>query len=263
MVFTGGEGSWKEIGRTEKRLNEWNPKFAKSIQLPADNDNQRKTQIRVDFYNKEVTETRFLGTCELNFFTLIHAQGKEVEFELKTPEAVRGSPRVFLAALEGYGATAEPSSVHLSFQLMQTNYYGVSMRLFYEICRAGSGTWHPVFKSEHIMIDEQGWGQFPTSKISMQELAMDEESTGLLVNVYRYKRLGTKKLLGHFQFSVTELVRKQVGDFMQFTANPKEDIVCADLEVTHTQKNGLIYDFGLKLINVQWRATLLTPENTK
>lgn len=263
VVFVGGSGSWTEIGRTERRPNEWNPNFAESITLPADSDQQRHAEIRVDFYNKEIADSRFLGTCEVGFYALIHAQGRGVELELKTPEKVSGHPRVFLTALEGYGAEKEESQVHLSFQLMQTNFYGVKMRVFYEISRAGTGQWHPVYKSDHIMIDEQGWGQFPTSKIGMRELTASEEGAGLLISLYRFRRIGSKRLLGHFQTSVKELNRKSVGDFIQFTANPREDLVSADVQVLHSEKTGLIFDFGLKLINVQWKATYLTPENVK
>ncbi|CDF37571.1 unnamed protein product [Chondrus crispus] len=260
VVFVGGAGQWNEIGRTEKRLNEWNPSFAKSITLPGDNDNQRRAQVRVDFYNKEMTESRFLGTCEVNFYALIHAKGTSVELELNTPEPVKGSPRVFLTAQEGYNQPGADSSslVNLSMQLMQTNYYGVSMRIYYEISRAGNGTWVPVHKSENIQIDEQGWGQFPANKISMQDLTMDEESCGLLFNLYRYRRLGSKKLLGCFQTSILELSRKSVGEFVQFTPNHKEGLLAADVQVLHTQKTGSTYDVSLKLVNVQWNATLLT-----
>lgn len=254
---------WKELGRTEKRLNEWNPNFASAIRLAADNENQRRVELRVDFYNKEVKAARFLGAVEVNMFSLIYAKGRPVELELKTPEPTRASPRVFLTALEGFRTESEQSSLKLSFQLMQTNFYGVSMRMFYEISRAAEGQWHPVFKSDYIQIDQQGWGQFPTYEISMRDLAMDVESAGLLVNLYRYRRLGTRKLLGHFQTSVKELTRMSVGDFIPFTANPNEDIVGADVQVQHVQKNGLIYDVGLKLINVHWNATSLTDNQVR
>lgn len=262
VVFVGGAGQWTEIGRTERRLNEWNPSFAQSISLPGDSDSQRRQQIRVDFYNKVMTESRFLGTCEVNFSSLILVAGKAVELELQTPQPVGGSPRVFLTALEGYNAIGGDGSaqLHLSFQLMQTNYYGVAMKIYYEISRAGSGSWHPVFKSEHISIDEQGWGQFPTSKISLKDLCMDEESTALLISFYRHKLLGSRKLLGHFQTNVTELSRKSIGDFITFTANAKEDLLAADVQILHSKKVGLTYEVGLKLINVQWNATYLTEE---
>jgi len=91
---------------------------------------------------------------------------------------------------------------------------------------------------------------------------MDEESTGLLIRLYRYKRIGSKKLLGQFQTTVKDLVRKSVGDFIPFTANTKESLIAADVQVTHTKKVGLVYEFGFKLINVQWNATFLTEENT-
>lgn len=264
VVFVGGAGQWSEVGRTEKRLNEWNPSFAKSIALPGDSDQQRRAQIRVDFYNKEMAESRFLGTCEVNFYALIHAQGKGVELELQTPEPVGGSPRVFLTALEGYATPGADSGgvVNLSFQLMQTNYFGVSMRIFYEISRAANGAWHPVYKSDNIQIDEQGWGQFPTKAISLRDLTMDDESCGLLISLYRHRRLGSKRLLGHFQTSVLEMSRKSTGEFIQFSPNHKEGILAADVQILHTQKTGNTYDFSLKLINVQWNATLLTEQNT-
>lgn len=258
FVFTGGAGSWAEIGCTEKRLNEWNPKFSQSIALPADNDEQRRVQIRVDFYNKEKSESRFLGTCEVGFYALMSANGQDVELELKTPEKVAGSPRVFLAAQEGY--TAQSGDVNFSLQLSQTNYYGVSMTVFYEISRAGNQSWYPVFKSANVPIDEQGWGQFPASKISLRDLTMDEEATGLLFTLYRFRRIGPKKLLGRFQTSIKDLNRSREGDFIPFNGNAKEDLLSADVQITHSRKVGTEYNFGLKLVNVIWKAPMLDPE---
>lgn len=259
VVFTGRAPTWTEVGRTERRNNEWNPNFATSIALPADNDEQRKINIRVDFYNKEMVDTRFLGTCELNFYALIAATGRDVELELTTPQKSSGSPRVFLAALEGY--TAESGNASFSLQLAQTNYYGVSMNLFYEISRSGNDKWFPVFKSDTVAIDEQGWGQFPTASISLRDLTMNEEATGLLFNVYRFKRLGSKRLLGHFQSSIQDLVRARQGNFIPFNGNSREDLMSADVQVTHSQKVGTDYDFGLKLVNVIWKAPMLSPPN--
>lgn len=263
VVFLGAPGAWAELARTERRANEWNPTFSKSIPLPADNEQQRNTQVRVDFYNKEMLESRFLGSCQVCFSALIHAQGRGVELELVTPQKGRGSPRVFLTALEGYQTEMEPTVVHLDFQLMQTNFYGVSMRMFYEISRAGNEQWHPVYTTDNILIDEQGWGQFPTAKINMQDLTMGDETVGLLVALYRYKRIGTKKLLGRFQVTVKDLLRQNAGHLIPFTPNPKEDIISADVQILHANKLGLIYQFSLKLVNVQWNATFLTPQHVK
>lgn len=263
VVYTGGPGQWSEIGRTERLLNEWNPQFAKAITLPGDSDAQKRQQIRVDFYNKKMEESRFLGTVEVNFGALIMSQGRSVELVLQTPEQDNTSPRVFLTANEGINPISDNlSQLHLSFQLMQTNYYGVSMKIFYEIARAGNAQWDVVHKSETIRIDEQGWGQFPTSKISLKQLCMNEESRGLLITLYRDKQIfGKKRVLGMFQTNVTELSRKHQGEFISFQANTKEDILAADIQVLHTQKVGTIYEVGLKLINVHWNATALQPEN--
>lgn len=260
VVFTGGPGAWREIGRTEKRLNEWNPKFSKSIVLPADNEDQRRVQLRVDFYNKTMSDSHFLGTCEVSLFGLISSAGRDVELELQTPEKVSGSPRVFLTAQEGY--TAESGNATFSLQLAQTNYYGVSMAIYYEICRAGEQTWYSVYKSDHVRIDEQGWGQFPSAKVSLRELTMDEEATGLLFNIYRHRRIGSRKLLGHFQTSLKDLLRVSEGHFLPFSGNAKEDLMNADVQVLHNKKVGTDYSFSLKLVNVVWRAQLIAPPDT-
>lgn len=262
VVFVGGPGAWREVARTAKVLNDWNPNFPDSIQIPADSDVQRREQIRVDFYNKQVSDDRFLGSVELSFYALIAAQQKGVELELRTPDPVGGHPRVFLTALEGYqNMGSDPAQVALSFQLMQTNYYGVAMKVYYEISRAGAGAWHPVFKSPHIGLDEQGWGQFPETKMSLRDLTMDEEHTGIMISLYRFRRLGSKRLLGHFQTSVSELSRRSQGELIPFTPNTKEDIITADVQVLHAQKTGVVYTFSLKLVNVQWKATYLTEEH--
>lgn len=256
IVYSGGTGSWTEIGRTEKRLNEWNPKFSKSIAIPADSDEQRNITLRVDFYHKELAPAKFLGMVEAPFFAIMSAAGRDVELELTQPDNASGSPRVFLAALEGYAA--ESGHVNLGLQLAQTNYYGVAMTIFYEISRAGVQDWFPVFKSDHIAIDEQGWGQFPASRLSVRDLTMDEEATGLLINIFRYKRFGPKRMLGHFQTSVKDLARMKTGDFIPFSGNGREDLLSADVQITHSQKAGTDYDVGLKLVNVIWKAPMLS-----
>lgn len=261
VVFTGGAGQWSEIGRTEKRLNEWNPKFSKSIALPADNDEQRRLQLRVDFYNKDMSEARFLGTCEVSLYGLLTSAGRDVELELVTPTKVSGSPRVFLTAQEGY--TAESGSATFCLQLAQTNHYGVSMIAYYEICRAGEQSWYSVFKSEHVKVDDQGWAQFPSTKITLRELTMDEEGTGLLFNIYRHRRIGARKLLGYFQSSVKDLTRVTEGDFLPFSGNAKEDLMSADVQVLHNKKVGMDFTFSFKLVNVIWRAPLLSPPETQ
>lgn len=258
VVYTGAAGSWTELNRTEKRLNEWNPKFSKSIPLPADSDEQRRVQIRVDFYNKEMAEPRFLGSCEVNFQTLISANGSDVPLELITTGQSSGTSQVHLAVLEGY--TAGTGDATISLQLAQTNYYHVSMTIFYEISRAGKETWYPVFKSDHTPIDEQGWGQFPAAKVSLRELTMDEEGTGLLFSIYRYRRLGHKKFLGQFQTSVKDLTRIREGEFIPFNGNAKEDLISANVQVAHAVKTGTDYNFSLKLVNVIWNAPMISPD---
>lgn len=260
VVFSGGPGKWTEVGRTEKKLNEWNPKFAQSITFPADSDAQRRLPIRVDFYNRQMSPSRFLGTCELNLYSLIAVNGRPVEFELATPVPDPSSPRVFLAALQGYNA--DSTNVTFNMQLMQTNYYGVSMKMFYEISRAGTESWFPVFKSPQISIDEQGWGQFPACTISTRELTMDEEATGLLFNLYRYRTFGPRRSLGFWQSSIKALTTMRDGDLLSFSANPKEDISAAEIQLIYGKKVSSGFEFSFRLVNVQWKAQLLT-EPTK
>lgn len=259
VIFTGSTGSWQEYGRTECRENEWNPKFAQVITMAADSDAQRRVGLRIDFYNKQMTDELFLGTCEVNFQSLILANGQKVELELKTPNGM-GSPRVFLTALEGVIGGGE-GNVNVSFQMMQTNYFGVSMKTFYEISRAGGEDWYPVYKSNNITIDEQGYGQFPDAKMALRDMTAGDENAMMLVSLYRYKMLGMRRLLGYFRFTVKELIRKQTGDHILFEANTREDIVSGAVQVLYNKKEGTDYVFSFKLINVVWKATQLTAEN--
>lgn len=255
VVFTGGAGIWNEVGRTERRINEWNPKFSHSITLPVDNNDQRRIQIRVDFYNKEMSEARFLGTCQVNLSTLLTAAGRDIELELETPHKTSSSPRVSLTALDGY--VVESGSASFSFQLPQTNYFGVSMSIYFEISRASEHAWYSVFKSNTIRTDEQGWGQFPLAKITLRDLIMDEEATGLLFSIFRHRRFGSRKLLGHFQTSIKDLMRSSDGDFLPFSGNVREDLLKADVQILRSDKVGMDYFFSMKLVNVVWRAGLL------
>lgn len=265
VVFTAdASGQWAEIGRTEKRLNEWNPKFSETVLLPADNDMQRRAPIRVDFYNKDMHSSRFLGTCETSLADLITTDGQDKEFELNVASGKSASGcKVYLTALEGYKTESESGTVTISLQLAQTNYYGVSMNIYYEISRAANQQWYSVFKSENTPIDEQGWGQFPVSKIAVRDLTSDEMSTALLFSLYRHRKLGPKKLLGRFQTSLTELLRMKEGEFIMFSGNAKEDLTSADVQVAHARKSGTDYHVSFKLVNVMWKAPMLMDPGEK
>lgn len=257
----GSDSEWVEVERTEKRLNEWSPTFSKSVNLPADGDRQRRAQLRVDFYHKAVSDSRFIGYCETNLYTLLQSEGTAVELELNTStsssSSSSSSSRIYLTASEGY--TANDGSASFSLQMSQTNFYGVAMTLYYEISRAANQQWQPVYKSSHTPIDEQGWGQFAPAKVSLRDLTMDEDSTGLLFSIYRYRKLGSRKLIGRFQGTLKQFVTMTEGDFLPFSGNAREDLLSADVQVLHASKTGSDFDVSFKLVNCVWRAPMLAP----
>lgn len=263
VVYTGGSGNWQEIGVTECRPNEWNPAFATPIALPADTSQQLNVEVRLDFYNKQKVDSRFMGTCSTYLSSVYQENGGEVELVLETPSG-KDKSRVFVKALEGYNVPSadRDGQVKVSFQLSQTNYWGVSMKVYYEISIGENGSWIPVYKSPLAKLDRQGWGQFPDATVSLQELVREEVGTPLLFTLYRFKMIGSKKVLGTFQGSVKEWSRKQVNDLITFDANAAEDIISGDVLLTHSAKNGSSYVFGLQLVNVQWRAPEIQEDNT-
>lgn len=254
VVYTGNVESWSEVGTTETRMNEWNPHFATAVTLPADNSSQQGVQLRVDFYNKQRADSRFLGTASLHLSAVMATEG-ETELALETPNA-KSKSRVFIRVLQGYNPLSGDGGGIFScaFQLAQTNHWGVSMRVFYEISAAVDGTWAPVYKSDMAKLDRQGWGQFDTADMKLRDLCRDELGTHLLFTLYRHKRLGHKRVLGTFQTSVQALSRMQQGAFIDFLPNTAEDILSADIIVMHTRKQTGKYSVGLKLVNVRWNA---------
>lgn len=263
VVYTGSSAKWTEVGMTETRANEWNPHFAKHVTLPADNASQQGVELRVDLYNKIRADNRFLGTVSVHLSALLAVDGGETELVLETPASSKGKSRVFLRVLDGYNPLSGDGggSFSLAFQLAQTQYWGVSMRVFYEISAAADGAWTPTFKSETAKLDRQGWGQFDTSEVSLRDLCRDDAATHLLFTLYRQKIIGHKRVLGTFQTSVQALARMQDGAFIHFSPNTKEDIISADIIVTHTRKQGMKYSVGLKLVNVRWNAPEVQEDN--
>lgn len=266
VVFTGGPGGYTEIARTRPRPNEWNPKFPESIAFPADTDAERAAHIRVDIYNKVVSEDHFLGSASCQLFHIIQSEGSGLVLPFCTPDCGDGHPkaRVTLSAIEGYKKMCSDGSkkVVFAFELAQTNFYGVSMKVFFDVSRAAGSTWVPVLTSAHAKLDPQGWCQFPSVGSTLLDLVQDEPSTPLMINLYRYKIIGQKRLLGHVQFSISQLLKMQQGSCIPFMGNARERLISADCSVEHASETGGSYSIGLKLVNVQWRAEeILPPEN--
>lgn len=257
VVYTGAAGTWTEVGATETQPNEWNPSFAQAVTLPADNASQKATELRVDLYNKQRSDSRFLGTVNCSLGALFAAQGGEVELALETPKGSSNSARVFLRVLTGYNPLTSDSAggtLALSLQLAQTQYWGVSMKVFYEISAAHDGEWTPVYKSHIAKLDRQGWGQFDKAVIALKDLCRDDIGTHLLVTLYRQRLVGHKKVLGTFQTSVQKLSRAADGELLRFDPNTSEDLLAADVLIHHSKKIGGEYSVGLKLVNIRWNA---------
>jgi hypothetical protein len=265
VVFTGGPGGYAEVGRTEKRPNSWNPQFATSIALPADSDVERAVDVRIDFYNKNVSEDRFLGTASCSLHHLIDAAGAPVVLPLKTPEAGEGDPkaRVQVVATEGYRSPTSDAgkTARFAFEMEQTNFYGVAMTAYYEISRSTGAAWVPVLTSGHSKVDPQGWVQFRSTSITLMELVQDQPSMPLMLSVYRHKTLGPRRLLGHVQFTLEQLVRTEPGDLLPFVGNTRENLLAADCSVEHAKQNNGIYQIALKLVNVRWKADEIPNPN--
>lgn len=260
VIYTGSAGSWTEAGVTETRANEWNPAFATGVTLPADNSSQKNVELRVDIYNKERADSRFIGTASVNLGGLIEHNEKtneEAELALELPSGKKCKSRVFLRVLKGYNPLTSDNAggtFSLAMQLGQTQYWGVSMKVFYEISSGENGVWTPVYKSDVAKLDRQGWGQFDSMTISLRDLCRDDVGTHLLFTLYRQRMLGHKRVLGTWQSSVQKLSRSSDGELMHFSPNTAEDILAADVLVAHTRKTGNEYSVGFKLVNVRWNA---------
>lgn len=266
VVYSGAPGHYTEIAKTRPRPNEWNPKFPETIALPADSDLERAAHIRVDFYNKVVSEDRFLGSANCQLIHIIQNESGSLALPLCTPDFGDGHPkaRVVLTAIEGFKKLSCDSSkkVQFSFELAQTNFYGVSMKCFYDVSRAAGASWAPVLTSAHAKLDAQGWCQFPSVGSTLLDLVQEQPGTPLMINLYRYKVLGQKRLLGYVQFSIKDIVKMERGSCIPFIGNPRERLISADCSVEYAAEEAGAYKIGLKLVNVQWRAEeILPPED--
>lgn len=261
VVYIGGAGKHTELGRTRAVPNQWNPSFPEVFLFPCDSPVQESSDIRVDFYNKRVSQDRFIGTAQCQLSHIIQNGGAPLALPFVEPEtgAAHKSARVTLSAVLAYNKLgADPTStVRLRLEMEQTNYFGVSKKAFFEISRAtGDGSaWTTVFTSSIQGVDPQGWCQFAPAESTMRQLALDQPGTPLLVSLYRHRQYGrSKRLLGHFQISIQELMRTSSGTLLPFTGNSKEDLLAANVRVEHAAQTGTQYDIALKLVNVRWRA---------
>lgn len=269
VVYTGGNGKHTEIGRTRSLANQWNPSFPEVFYFPADSAAHEASDIRIDLYDKKVSQDRFLGTSQCQLHHIIKNSGRPLALPFQLAETGQPHPkaRVTLAAVLAYNKPGGEGSaaVRVCLELEQTNYYGVSQRAFFEVSRGSGGAsaaWVVVCTSAVHGIDAQGWCQFPPLETSLRQIAMDQPATPLLVSLYRHRSLGrNKKLLGHFQFSLAELMKMSPGAILPFAGNAKEDLLSASVRVECVSLSGTQYDIVLKLVNVRWRAdTIPAPE---
>lgn len=266
VVYTGGAGKNTELGRTRALPNQWNPAFPEVFFFPADSPAQEAAHIRVDFYNKKVSQDRFLGTatCQLSHAVANRGAPLALPFMLAETGEAHHAARVTISAVLAYNKPGNDASapVQLRLEMEQTNYYGVSKNAFFEIARAGGdgATWTTVCTSDIRGVDPQGWCQFPPVKTTLRQVAMDQPGTPLLFSIYRHKTLGrSKRLLGHFQASIQELVAANASTLLPFTGNSKEDLLAANVRVEHASLSGAQYEIVLKLVNVRWRADEIPP----
>lgn len=194
VVYTGGEGAWAEAGETELRANEWNPHFARAVQLPADLSAQQGVELHVDFYNKTREDSHFVGTASVHLSAVLAAgAGIESELALETPTGTSSKSRVFVSALEGHNSLAADrgANLKLGLQLGQTNHWGVPMRVFYEIAV-------PSGDSPTIKTDRQGWGAWDGAEVNLKEVVRDELATPMIFAFYRDKVIGAPAVAGEF-----------------------------------------------------------------
>lgn len=257
---------WEEEGRTEVKANDARPKFATSFKLPADSQADRMVDLRVDFYNKQMSDNAFIGSTEVNLGVIAAEDGHIVRLPIKLKkEGLFGRAKAVcnISAEEAYNNVGDQAEKNVAWdlELEQTQFYGVKMKAFFVINRAASGHWTPVFQSPRITLDQSGWGQFPTCQVKLSDLAQGETNKALLIQIYRHKIIGTHRLLAYFQTSVEDLRRASVGDFITLTTNQREDLIGGDIMVAHTSESGGIYNFGLKVVNARWRAEVVTEQN--
>jgi C2 domain len=267
VVYTGGAGSHTELGRTRALGNQWNPSFPEVFFFPCDSAAQNAADIRVDFYNKHVRQDRFLGTAQCQLTHVVQSNGViSLPFMLAETGEAHASARVTITAVQAYNKPSGESAakVRIALELEQTNFYGVSQKAFFEVSRAagegGGRTWTPVCMSPVHGIDPQGWCQFPPVETDLRQLALDQPGTPLMVSLYRHRTLGRgKRLLGHFQMSLQEVLRMNPGNYIAFTGNARENLLAANVRLEQATQTGSQYDVTLKLVNVRWRADEIPP----
>lgn len=265
VAYTGGSGHNVEIGRTRPLKNQWNPSFPEVFYFPCDSPAQQSADIRIDFYNKSVSQDRFFGTAKCQLAHIIQNEGRPLELPFTVAEtgAFHPQARVVLKAALCYNKPTDEAraGVKIGLEMEQTNYFGVSKKVYFEVSRSdGGSTWTPVLTSPTADVDPQGWCQFKPVSSDLMQLAMGEASTPLLISIYRYRPLGRgKRLLGHFQTNLKALERTDAGTLLQFTGNGREDLLAANVRVENVSVQGNAYDVVFKLVNVRWKADEIPP----
>lgn len=257
IVFIKTPTEFKEIGRTSMLNNNVNPRFPETFQFAADSEADRAVSIRVDFYNRNTSEEDFLGytTCPLSH--LVSSLGRGVELAFQTPEHGDGDPRAraILTAIEGYrnvGPDAE-KNVNFWLELEQSNYYGVQMRQYYELNVAANQKWVKVLQSDTTQMNTHGWIQYNVESKPLSQLTTDKNAR-MNVTLYRYKMIGSHKMIAYFEFSIAQLAKMQIGDTFPVVPSSDEVMLAATARLEFYKEYGNQYDISIKLINVQWRA---------
>lgn len=248
-----------ELGRTERLPNTTRPAWVTGVRVPAAAADA--TVIRVDFYHKQVAPgtSAHLGHATTPLGALTAVDGAQVSLPIVRGGGERSAAAVaLLSATDVYQQMREPRSLELDLQLAETVFYGGKTQLFYTLSRAAAGHWVRVAQSERCRLSEFRWGQFDTLKRGLDELGLAGaglDGTSLLLQVYKYKGIGSHQLVGNVQLSIDQVVKARPGEvgLLTFEPNPMGEVVAADVTVMHGAEYRNVVKVSLKLVNVTWR----------
>ncbi|OSX79922.1 hypothetical protein BU14_0068s0018 [Porphyra umbilicalis] len=260
-VGTAAGGGDTELGRTERLANTTRPAWVTGVRVPAATPGG--TLLRVDFYHKEVAPgtSAHLGYASSPLEALTAVDGAQVSAAIVRAGGGGGGGAkavAHLSASDVYQQMREGRAFELDVELAETVFYGGKTHLFYTLSRAAAGHWVRVAQSERTRLSEFRWGQFDTLKRSFDELGLAGiglDGTTLLLQVYRYKGIGSHRLVGHIDFSVEQLLKARPGEVgaVTFTPNPMGEVLSADVAVMHGTEYRNVVKLSLKLVNVSWR----------
>jgi len=169
----GGEGVWKEIGRTETIADEQDPRFVEKFLVAFTFLNIRSIGLRFDFFSRTSKNTDdlsahyFMGTVQCQLDELVETRDLGIALRLKTRQN-RTEPAFGVIQGEIFHQMENSRGIIFNAEFGRI-FHVAGSRAYYEISRSlGPRRWALVYKSETIRVGKTS--KFEHSILDEQEL---------------------------------------------------------------------------------------------